>query len=133
MSVNSSQRPMSVLLVDDDDDFRNVITRQLVKMGYVVQPVATSSDFLARLMSDRDIFDFLIVDIRLPGLNGDQLVRWLRNSENEGIRDMPVLFVTGHASEVHYLPRTRPSTFVLLKPYSSKDLENAIASLVSDI
>lgn len=132
MCFGSSQRPLHVLLVDDNDDFRRLTTTQLERLGCTVHAVSTSSDFLAALMSGAKQIDLSIVDIRLPGMNGDQLVSWLRNSETASIRNMPVLFVTGHADEVHYLARSQACTSVLLKPYSFETLRNAITALVSD-
>jgi len=78
----------SVLVVEDDDELRNVLGSGLREEGFAVEVVATGADALESV--DRTLPDMLVVDIGLPDTDGRDLCQALRA---RGIRT-PVLFLT---------------------------------------
>lgn len=79
---------MRILLVEDDSLVSDAITRGLSVEGYVVDAVATAEAAPARLAAAH--YDLAIVDLGLPGMDGFDLVRRLRNEGNP----LPLLIVT---------------------------------------
>ncbi|GAA1978951.1 two-component system response regulator CseB [Nocardiopsis rhodophaea] len=74
----SSQRPVRVLLVEDDDLMRRSFAVALERYGY---QVTAAADGLAGLELFRDeSFDLLILDVMLPGLDGIGLCRRVREA-----------------------------------------------------
>ncbi|MCU0619392.1 MAG: response regulator, partial [Gemmatimonadaceae bacterium] len=61
-----------ILVVDDDESIRVAMARYLRRIGFEVELAANGDDALARL--DRERFDAMICDVRMPGLDGAALL-----------------------------------------------------------
>src|SRR5690242_21840988 len=61
-----------VLLVDDEDEFREVIAERLAESGFRVEQTGTGEQALARLSAFA--FDVLVTDLRLPSVDGRQVL-----------------------------------------------------------
>ncbi|MBB5860069.1 PAS domain-containing sensor histidine kinase [Xanthomonas arboricola] len=85
-------RGQQVLVVEDDEQVRLLVTELLNELGYEADVVADADAALPILASQRRI-DLLVTDVGLPGLNGRQLAEIARQSR----RDLPVIFMTGYA------------------------------------
>ena len=64
--------PQHLLLVDDERAFREVIAERLGESGYRVEQAGTGEEALERL--NEFAFDVLITDLRLPGVDGRQVL-----------------------------------------------------------
>ncbi|OGE65000.1 hypothetical protein A3I48_03780 [Candidatus Daviesbacteria bacterium RIFCSPLOWO2_02_FULL_36_7] len=62
-----------ILLVEDEDFIRELYTRQLLKAGFSVKSTIDGQAGLEMLKNE--VFDLLLLDIMLPGMNGLQLLR----------------------------------------------------------
>jgi len=79
-------------LVDDDEGSRQAMRRALERVDYAVKPFATAEDALAAIEAGEDV-DVVISDVRMPGMDGYELLRHVR-----GIRPkLPFLLVTAFA------------------------------------
>ena len=67
-----SDAAQHLLLVDDEEAFRTVIAEQLVEQGFRVTQAGTGEEALARL--NDFAFDILVTDLRLPGVDGRQVL-----------------------------------------------------------
>jgi FixJ family two-component response regulator len=86
-------KPTPVIhLVDDDESFRKAVSRLLQAAGYLVQTYATAGEFL--LARFGDAHGCVLLDIRMPGLNGLDLQETLAKHEVQ----LPVIFLTGHGN-----------------------------------
>jgi DNA-binding response OmpR family regulator len=75
--------PKCVALVDDDADFTDAFARFLRELGVDVSVFGDSSDLLA---SDQAFgYAFYVVDLMLPGVDGDELIRILRRRTDAGV------------------------------------------------
>ncbi len=83
-----------VLLVDDDQDIREVVGAMLDAVGLTVEASTSAEEALekARAMP----FDLLVLDWNLPGMTGIELCRLIRRDAK--LSTLPVLFLTAHAS-----------------------------------
>jgi DNA-binding NtrC family response regulator len=79
----------NVLVVDDDPTIRSQLVRLYSHSGYTVVPVSSAEDALTQL-SENSI-DFVITDIKLPGLSGIDLIAHMQ----ENFPDVPVIAITG--------------------------------------
>lgn len=82
-----------VLVVDDDAGVRKLIVQLLSKYGaYQVEEAASGIDGLLRIGTQTP--DLLILDLKMPGMNGLDVCRAVRR--NDQLADMHVLITTGH-------------------------------------
>lgn len=79
---------MRLLIVEDEEDLRSILTKKLMKEHYTVDDCGDGLDALDYItMAD---YDGIILDIMLPGLDGLELLKKIRGEGN----DTPVLFLT---------------------------------------
>lgn len=77
-----------ILIAEDDRELRQLFSHVLAKNGYSVVGVSNGAEALAEI--DAGYFDLIISDIMMPVMDGYELVRALRESEN----NTPVLMIT---------------------------------------
>ena len=112
-----------ILIVDDEPGVRLLCVRAL-QAHYDVIPVESADQALARFESARP--DLVVCDIGLPGMSGLQLIVRFR-----AIRPaLPVLIITGKASG-HLLKPDEEKTAFLAKPFTTDELRNAVAALIT--
>jgi len=82
-----------ILLVDDEEIFRVRLAERLKMRNYEVLDVDNGEDAIKLARTDRDI-DVIILDRKMPGMSGEQVLRELRTFRPEA----QVIMLTGHAS-----------------------------------
>ncbi|MGA8620522.1 MAG: response regulator [Candidatus Sulfotelmatobacter sp.] len=110
-----------VFVVDDDDLVRVAIQGMLKSVGLRSETFATSEAFLRSQRPDGP--SCLVLDVRLPGVNGLEFQRELADA---GIR-IPIIFITGHG-DIPMSVKAMKSGAVefLTKPFRDQDLLDAI-------
>jgi RNA polymerase sigma factor (sigma-70 family) len=83
---------VTVFVVDDDASFRRAVQRLLHSVGLSVETFASAQEFLRREPPTSPAC--LVLDVRMPEVNGLQLQELLMTAE----RDMPIIFLSGHAT-----------------------------------
>src|SRR4051812_1473354 len=80
----------SVLVVDDDADFRSLVSDELIDAGYEVAVAGGAEEGLRRLAGEE--VDVLLLDLQMPGKNGCEL---LREARSMGVQSETVV-ITGY-------------------------------------
>jgi two-component system sensor histidine kinase/response regulator len=80
-----------ILVVDDQADNVRVVGQLLAHAGFEVVPAMSGQEGLDLAMADPP--DLVLLDMRMPGLNGFQVLKALQ--EDAATRDIPVVFLTG--------------------------------------
>ncbi len=107
-----------ILLIDDDRSLREVVTFQLTEAGHEVLPAANGEVGLARLVDQPDL---VISDIRMPGIDGMEVLR--RITDGDDPQPPPVLMFTAHGTVEQAVEAMRLGAFTyLLKPFSRTEL-----------
>lgn len=111
-----------ILVVDDDENFRSLLVDFLQTSGYTARGAEDGEAALALL---REVpFDLLLVDLRLPGMDGLELIRQAKSLHSPA----PIIIVTGYGSKESAIEAVRLGvTNYLEKPI--RDL-SALASAV---
>jgi FixJ family two-component response regulator len=110
-----------ISVVDDDDSVRESLQCLIRSFGFAVEAFASAEEFLKsdHLRDTR----CLILDVRMPGMNGIELQRRLVASHYV----IPVIFITAHGDETARSHAMRDGAVAyLLKPFSEEALLNAI-------
>jgi PAS domain S-box-containing protein len=106
-----------VLVVEDNDDVRDLAESVLAMAGYAVQSAASGEQAL-ELVDQGTAVDLLFTDVIMPGgMNGLELVEKLRRLRPK----LPVLVTTGYMDELPARERGR-GLDILAKPYRHEDL-----------
>ena len=87
----------SILVVDDDPDSRDVLTRSLSKAGYAVRAAANGR--LALIAVATAIPDVVVLDVRMPEMNGVEFLRVIRSYLRWS--KMPVILLTAYDEGPH--------------------------------
>jgi CheY-like chemotaxis protein len=116
---------LCVLLVEDDDDNRELMAEVLASSGYEVVSTATGQEGL-RTLSERSV-DVVVTDVGMPGMGGLEMARAAKAIAPR----VPVVVVTGWADreDLASARGRRDVDAVLLKPVDP----DALAKAVSDV
>lgn len=115
--------PVTLALVDDDTEYCEFLAEHLRAQGVEVQAYTDSSDLLADIAPYR--FDFYVLDLMLPGVDGSELVRILRKRTQAG-----VLIVSGRLGpEVFAEVINAGADMYLTKPVTFEQVELAIRAV----
>jgi len=110
-----------VAIVDDDDALRNSLDNLLRSVGFGVQGFASAEAFLQADHAHETAC--LILDVRLPGMNGLELQRQLVAAH----WSIPIIFVTAYADDdAHERALAAGAVAFLSKPCREEDLLHAI-------
>ena len=118
----------SVLIVDDDPEFRDSVGRLLRTIGLHTREFSSVSDFLKEQPVDGPTC--LVLDVRLPGRSGLELQRDLAAAN----RQVPIIFITAHADIPMTVQAMKGGAIEFLtKPFRDQDLIEAVeAGLARD-
>lgn len=118
----------SILLVEDDEQVRNLSVRALELSGYRVTACENGAAAL-KTLEEKEDFDMLLTDVVMPGMDGAQLARKIR----ERLRGLPILFMSGYTDEKlsSFEIRAEGCSF-LGKPFTPLELQKAVAGTLSD-
>lgn len=83
-------------LVEDDENMRELIRCTLYTAGFEVTCFERGEDFLFH--AKKQIPNLVLLDIMLPGMNGFEVMKMIRNSER--LKNIPAIFVTARDSEM---------------------------------
>ena len=111
-----------ISVVDDDESVRESLEGLMKSVGLAVKVFASAEEFLkSDRMSDTDC---LILDVRLPGIDGMELHRHLLASQSA----IPVIFITAHGSdeEMRASALAKGAVAYLMKPLDAEELLNVI-------
>jgi len=117
--------PLKVLLVDDEEDVRILMTRMLTKAGVEqVEAVAGGQEALDLLRAG-DVPDLVILDQNMPGLDGVQTLALLRLTHPE----LPVLISSGQPGIQDWDAFRQAHVAVISKPFSLKEIQVKMAEM----
>jgi FixJ family two-component response regulator len=113
-----------ISVVDDDISVRESLRGLFRSLGFSVMVFASAEEFLTS--DHRRTTDCLILDVRMPGMNGPELQRRLVACDCE----IPVIFITAHGSDEEARAQAFKDGAVdyLLKPFSEEALLKAVHS-----
>ena len=91
-------RGVAILLVDDNEDGRDMLSTALREYGARVTAVGTAGEALELLLVSGFTPDVLISDVGMPDTDGYELIRRVRTSTNANTRQIPAIAVTAYAN-----------------------------------
>jgi DNA-binding NtrC family response regulator len=120
MEMNGDQVEGTVLVVDDDEGIRKVLSRWLIDMGYAVK-IASGADVALTMLGEGPV-DVALCDVRMPGHDGI----WLLDQVRRLYPEVAVALATGLV-EMDPMVTLRPGVVgYIVKPFNREDLEDVV-------
>lgn len=121
-NIPSPDESAYVLVVDDEGANRYSVSKTLQRVGYIVSEAASGEEALE--LMNKQLFDVVLTDIRMPGLDGVELLRRIK----EESPDVIVILMTAYASLGTAVEALRLGAHdYLIKPSSSQDIRQSVA------
>lgn len=113
-----------ILVVEDDTDIANLVRLNLERAGYTVSRAADGRQAIKRF--DEGAYDLVILDLMLPGVDGMEVCRHIRNSP----RYVPVIMLTAKGEEANKVAGLEMGADdYMTKPFSVEELLARVKAL----
>ena len=117
---------LTILVVEDDADIRELVTRRLARSGYEVRTAGTGWAALTAVAERRP--DLVVLDLAIPGPDGIEVCRRLR--EDDETADLPVILLTAAGETHRHEGMAAGADRYLTKPFSPRRLAAEVATLL---
>ena len=112
-----------ILVVDDEKNIRRVLQALLEGEGHAVDDAGDGDEARALLRRSAGDYDLVLTDLRMPGCDGLELLRWTR----EAHPDTPVVMLTAHGTVDVAVEAMREGAFdFITKPFDDEDLAGIV-------
>lgn len=117
---------MKILIMDDESQILKLLENYLTMLNHQVVTASDGQKGLELFLQTPDVFDLIITDFKMPGLDGINVIFHLKDEGYE----IPVVFISGHRMQEEKVDtRDLKVAAILEKPFDLKKL-NQIVSLV---
>ena len=118
----------TILVADDDDDILQLVAFRLERAGYNVVTVGDGQAALAA--AHEHLPDLAVLDVMMPGLNGYEVTRRLR--EDDATRDISVILLTARVQEADVSRGFEAGADdYLRKPFSPQELRSRVQAILA--
>ncbi len=123
-----AQEKIKILVAEDEQDIRNLIAFSLEFMGYQVVQAANGAEAVEKAPVEQP--DLIMLDVRMPKLNGYEACRKLKSLEST--KDIPVVFLSarGQETEIKHGLELGAEEYIL-KPFAPDVLQKRVASILT--
>jgi CheY-like chemotaxis protein len=123
---------IKILVVDDEPDLREIISSRFQMEGSHVT-LAENGESALKIL-ERNDFDAVISDIRMPGKSGTELLEVLKATQNTSPKKaLPaVILISGFCDLAHKDALARGATALLVKPFDLDDMITAVFDAVKN-
>ena len=112
-----AERKLRVLVADDEEEIRNILSRILEKEGFEVITASDGEQAMQKICSD--IPDAVLLDVRMPGLNGMEVLKKIKAIEE----NLPVVLVTAYADTHQAVEAMKEGAYdYLAKPFDNNEV-----------
>jgi len=117
-----------LLVVDDDEDVRELVARRLRNHGHAVVVAANADEALA-VAVERGAPDLVVLDVAMPGMTGLTLLDELRSLH--GMEDLPAVFLSARVQEPDIAAGRARDAVYLTKPFVASALLASVDRLLA--
>lgn len=118
-------QPKRVLIIEDDRDISRLLQLQLQDMHYDTDMAFDGHDGLSKAVDEK--FDFFIIDVMLPGIDGFEICRQIRMNKIS----TPIMMLTSKSEEIDkVLGLETGADDYMTKPFSSRELQARIKAIM---
>jgi DNA-binding NtrC family response regulator len=119
----------TVLVVDDEEDLRDIMRRMLERRGFATLVAGDSDQAIAVCREHAGVIDVLVTDLGLPGASGGDLAR----SASEMRPEMGVVYISGLPKDIAVAKGLiAPDALLVKKPFTADLLLEALRSSLGE-
>jgi two-component system response regulator ChvI len=119
----------SIALVDDENSIRTSVSLALESEGFKVDVFQNGLEALEAL--ETNSYDLGLFDIKMPKMDGNELLSKVRSSKNQTLKEMPIIFLTSKDQEQDEIIGLRMGAAdYITKPFSQKLLNERIKTVL---
>lgn len=126
----SEARTLRFLVVDDNEDIRDVFCRLIERAGHDASTASDGQEAVQVL--ERESFDVMLLDLTMPRMNGVDVVRWIR-AHPEVAPTMRIVVISAWAGEHRAVLQELGVVTVMPKPLRIQQLTGLIEETLLDI
>jgi DNA-binding response OmpR family regulator len=116
--------PAQVLVVDDDDDLRAMVSKLLTRAGMSTLEASDGSEGLRKFFASRP--DLVVLDVSMPGMDGFEVLERIRD-----LSDVPVLLLTARGVEMEKVRGLKSGADdYVTKPFGRQELAARVEALL---
>jgi CheY-like chemotaxis protein len=126
--LKKSNQKFRILVVDDDDNIRDVLKDLLTLEGH--RATLAKNGEQAIQLFDKDKFDMVITDLGMPGLSGWDVAKKIKQTEP----DIPVIIISGWGAQLSEEELKQAKVdMILAKPFNLEQIQKVIAKCADKI
>lgn len=122
-----------ILVIDDETMITKTLQKLLKKQGYDATIVSSGAEALDRIKQED--FDLLVLDIRMPEMDGIETIQAARQALSAaGKKPVPEIVITGYADEQKYKSAVDMKVAAYIyKPFDTQDFLGTIQKVLGDV
>jgi len=128
--VVGEARTLRFLVVDDNEDIRDVFCRLIERAGHVASTASDGQDAVEVL--ERETFDVMLLDLTMPRMNGVDVVRWIRAHPDVAPK-MRIVVISAWAGEHRAVLQELGVVTVMPKPLRIQQLTGLIEETLLEL
>ena len=125
-----SRATRSILIVDDNDDVRELLLNFLAHDSYRLYSANNGDSALALLNSEK--IDLLLLDVMMPGISGVELLKQIRSSHFATNPGLPVIMVTARSGsdDIEEAMAAGAHSYIV-KPFRGEEIRKQVADVLT--
>lgn len=126
-----SNGPRNILVVDDNEDIRNLLSLVLQKEGYVVFLAPNGTEAIEIVKNNK--IDLVLLDVMMPGLSGLEVLSIIRGNKDKNICNIPVMMITAAStvSDIDAAVEIGASSYII-KPFRNEHLLEKVSTIFQE-
>lgn len=126
--THNEETPIHILIVDDRESMRNLLTQTFVEMGFHVSSAETGEEAIDKIT--RQLYHIVITDLNMPGKSGMDVLRYVKSISPE----TEVIIITAYGTIETAVEAMRLGAHdFITKPFQLEVLQNKISKLAKQI
>ncbi len=117
----------TILIIDDEPTIVFFLGELLSDQGYDTLQAHSGEEGL-RLLDSKALPDMIIVDLKMPGVNGKEVIQQIR--QNPIFNEVPVMIVTGSVKNDYDYPGEDSYQALVTKPFNLEEVLAKVAELI---
>ena len=121
----------SVLVVDDNEDIRSLLSLVLQKENYEVFLAANGNDAIQIVKNNK--VDLILLDVMMPGLSGLEVLSIIREDKDKRINEIPIMMITAKStiSDIDAAVELGASSYII-KPFRPANLVEKVNAIFKE-
>ena len=121
----------SVLVVDDNEDIRSLLSLVLQKENYEVFLAASGNDAIQIVKNNK--VDLILLDVMMPGLSGLEVLSIIREDKDKRINEIPIMMITAKStiSDIDAAVELGASSYII-KPFRPANLVEKVNAIFKE-